>query len=125
MERPQLAGHSRPSNVLSRPRVSPERAAALERIERQLRDRVARTEDRLREMESSLSEMLRDRSTIQEDRDATRQVVSAVHADLRLLHRALERFADGRYGWCNSCGGEIPVERLEAVPTATSCARCA
>lgn len=125
MQRPHVTGSARSTSLLARPQISPERAEALARIEGQLKLSAARTEERLREMESTLAELLRDRGTIQEDRDAASQVVSAVHGDLRLLHRTLERFADGRFGWCNGCGGEIPVERLEAVPTATSCARCA
>lgn len=40
------------------------------------------------------------------------------------VRRALARFDDDQYGTCERCGCEIPVERLEAVPTATMCIRC-
>ena len=38
---------------------------------------------------------------------------------------ALERLDDGLYGVCVACQGEIPVERLEAVPHALTCSGCA
>ena len=37
---------------------------------------------------------------------------------------ALQKIEDGTYGKCESCGPEIPVERLEAVPAATLCVSC-
>lgn len=43
---------------------------------------------------------------------------------LRELEAALQRFADGSYGKCVDCGGEIAFERLRAYPTATRCASC-
>ncbi|WP_432075804.1 TraR/DksA family transcriptional regulator [Streptomyces wuyuanensis] len=43
-------------------------------------------------------------------------------ADLDL---ALERLEQGSYGRCETCGGPIPAERLEARPAATTCVRCA
>lgn len=40
------------------------------------------------------------------------------------VERALERLAEGRYGWCETCTDEIPVARLAAFPMATLCVRC-
>jgi DnaK suppressor protein len=37
---------------------------------------------------------------------------------------ALERLEDGTYGKCENCGQEIPIERLEALPTARLCVTC-
>jgi DnaK suppressor protein len=37
---------------------------------------------------------------------------------------ALTRIDEGTYGKCESCGEQIPVERLEARPTAKLCVRC-
>lgn len=47
--------------------------------------------------------------------------LQAQHGD---LSAALTRVADGTYGKCERCGNEIPIERLEAVPTATLCVGC-
>ena len=40
------------------------------------------------------------------------------------LDEALHRIADGTFGICRVCGGEIGRPRLEAVPTATQCIAC-
>lgn len=40
---------------------------------------------------------------------------------LTQVNHALERVAAGTYGTCERCGKPIPVERLEARPSATLC----
>jgi RNA polymerase-binding transcription factor DksA len=45
-------------------------------------------------------------------------------AAVRDLEQALDRVAAGTYGICESCGGVIPLERLEARPGATRCTGC-
>jgi RNA polymerase-binding protein DksA len=37
---------------------------------------------------------------------------------------ALKRIEEGTYGACTNCGKQIPEERLEALPWATSCIDC-
>ena len=49
----------------------------------------------------------------------------ALAATLADVERALEKVADGTYGLCDRCGASIPDERLEAIPMATLCVRCA
>lgn len=39
--------------------------------------------------------------------------------------RALEKFDEHSYGVCDRCGTEIPPERLEILPSAVLCVRCA
>jgi DnaK suppressor protein len=48
-------------------------------------------------------------------------------AMLRLadLDHALRQLTDGTYGVCESCGGSIGAERLEARPAARTCISCA
>lgn len=45
-------------------------------------------------------------------------------ARLELIEQALRRIEEGSYGRCESCGGAIGRERLEALPHATQCIRC-
>jgi DnaK suppressor protein len=40
------------------------------------------------------------------------------------IDAALARIEAGTYGVCTSCGGEIPVARLEAYPWASLCIDC-
>ena len=44
--------------------------------------------------------------------------------ELRELEAALKRVADGSYGVCSDCGGDIPIERLQAQPAAARCTPC-
>lgn len=43
---------------------------------------------------------------------------------LQAIERALSAIDDGSYGACQSCGKEIPSERLEAMPAAVQCVAC-
>jgi RNA polymerase-binding protein DksA len=45
-------------------------------------------------------------------------------SELRSLDAAHERIADGSYGTCIECGGDIGFERLRANPAAERCIRC-
>ena len=41
------------------------------------------------------------------------------------IDSAIGRIDDGSYGQCETCGGKIPKARLEAIPYAAQCIRCA
>lgn len=43
---------------------------------------------------------------------------------IKKIDEALGRLANGEYGYCDSCGVEIGLKRLEARPTATLCIDC-
>ncbi len=43
---------------------------------------------------------------------------------IKKIDEALERIETGAYGYCDSCGVEIGLRRLEARPTATQCIDC-
>jgi RNA polymerase-binding transcription factor DksA len=45
-------------------------------------------------------------------------------SELRGLDAARTRLADGVYGICADCGGEIGFERLRANPAAVRCVEC-
>ena len=44
--------------------------------------------------------------------------------ELTQIERALTRLKQGTYGLCESCGGKIPVGRLNALPYTTLCIDC-
>ncbi len=50
-------------------------------------------------------------------RDRERKLIRKIDETLASLDR-------GDYGFCNSCGAEIGIRRLEARPTATQCVDC-
>lgn len=43
---------------------------------------------------------------------------------LHAVEDALARVENGNYGVCDRCGREIPLERLEAMPSTTMCVQC-
>jgi DnaK suppressor protein len=43
---------------------------------------------------------------------------------IKKIDEALERIDNNEYGYCESCGVEIGIRRLEARPTATLCIDC-
>nr|AMK58991.1 transcriptional regulator, TraR/DksA family [uncultured bacterium UPO33] len=43
---------------------------------------------------------------------------------IKKINESLARIENGEYGYCDSCGVEIGLQRLEARPTATLCIDC-
>jgi len=43
---------------------------------------------------------------------------------LSVIWAAIERLQQGRFGYCEECGEEISLERLNAVPMASYCIEC-
>ena len=43
---------------------------------------------------------------------------------IKKIDETLNRINEGEYGYCDSCGVEIGLKRLEARPTATMCIDC-
>ncbi len=48
-------------------------------------------------------------------------LVEGLESRHREVTAALKRIDDGAYGKCDFCGKEIPADRLEANPAATTC----
>ena len=58
------------------------------------------------------------------EKEALLQRSSQEQRLLRAIESALGRIRDGTYGTCLSCGKEIDVKRLGAVPCAMHCIQC-
>lgn len=58
-----------------------------------------------------------DRSFLLRLRDRERKL-------LKKIEKTLEKIENGTYGICESCGAEIPIERLEARPVTDLCIEC-
>ena len=59
------------------------------------------------------------------DQELTLSLLGSDNDALDQIEAAIERIEDGSYGWCEECGGKIPKSRLEAIPYAALCVRCA
>lgn len=134
----RAAGSSKPTaKKAAATKARPTRSAAeTERI----RAALAARRDELREEYdlhlAEIAELQRDRLTDSAGDDQAdtgsktferEQEISLAHSILERstqVERALERLAEGSYGWCERCGNAIPVERLAAFPSATLCVAC-
>lgn len=72
----------------------------------------------------SVDEGFADSAQATTERSETMSLVDELRSLYAEVAAALERVADGTIGKCESCGQEIPVERLEALPTARLCVGC-
>jgi DnaK suppressor protein len=59
------------------------------------------------------------------DQEFTLSVLGSEEDVLKQIEAAITRIDDGSYGWCGECGGQIPKNRLDAIPYAAQCIRCA
>lgn len=65
--------------------------------------------------DESVAHMMTDLSLAEATRDVN---------ELREVDGALRRIAEGSYGECVDCGGDIGYDRLNAYPTAMRCLQC-
>jgi RNA polymerase-binding transcription factor DksA len=59
------------------------------------------------------------------EQEFTLSLMETEEGTLELVVGALERIEDGVYGTCEECGGVISKLRLQAIPYAPFCIRCA
>ena len=79
-------------------------------------------DERLREPETRDDE---DRATEREDDEVLEGLGTSAEAELHAIDEALTRFDLGTFGTCTHCGEPVAQDRLEAIPHAAHCIRCA
>ncbi len=62
-----------------------------------------------------------DSSQVTAERGESEALASKLRRSLAEVLSALSRIEQGRYGYCSVCGKEISPDRLEAMPTVTTC----
>ncbi|MDA3868564.1 MAG: RNA polymerase-binding protein DksA [Gammaproteobacteria bacterium] len=95
----------------------------LEAWKRDLMNEVDRTVGHMKDEAANFPDPA-DRATQEEEfslelrtRDRDRKLIKKIDDTLDLI-------SDGEYGYCETCGVEIGLKRLEARPTATQCIDC-
>ncbi len=95
----------------------------LNKWKQDLMKEVDRTVDHMKEEAANFADPA-DRASQEEDfalelrnRDRERKLIKKIDKTLQLIQ-------DKDYGWCEDCGVEIGVRRLEARPTADKCFDC-
>jgi DnaK suppressor protein len=59
------------------------------------------------------------------EREFTLSLLETKDRTLEQIEDALERVEDGYYGVCEQCEAKIPKARLNVIPYATLCVKCA
>lgn len=97
--------------------------------EAKLRARLAELEKRLDGIEHDLDEPAptdwEDRASERGGDEVLESLGDAGAAEIAQIKSALQRVADGEFGWCVNCGKAIARERLDLVPHAARCRFCA
>jgi RNA polymerase-binding transcription factor DksA len=95
----------------------------------QLEERLAMLDSKLREIEAELdSHQNRDWEELAVEREGDEVLERegrAGQAEIAMIRAALGRIEDGSYGVCVRCGEDIAEARLDLLPAAPLCARCA
>jgi DnaK suppressor protein len=112
-------------------------STTLSRLKTHLEQELTRLEAEVNQMEAlereSLSEAsgenaYRDHMADQGSATFERELDMTLEENVRQLladvRGALHRIEAGAYGSCERCDAQIPVERMEAVPTASLCIQC-
>src|SRR5689334_11873631 len=84
----------------------------------QLLDTVSRTEKDGREADEEVAQDIADKATNSYTKEFLFKKSNDDRFILQLVDEALERLANGEYGMCVACGGDMQQKRLEAVPWA-------
>jgi RNA polymerase-binding transcription factor DksA len=87
-----------------------------------------RVSDQLRELgveRSSFDEGFADSGQVTAERGEVEALAGTLRDTLQDIETALTKLEQGSYGQCESCGGQIPEARLEAMPAARLCIACA
>lgn len=100
-------------------------AAAKARLEAQLAELESRREHIAGDLDEPISRDSEDAATELQDDAALEGQNALVAREIASVKRALARIADGTYGECVRCGGDIAPARLEARPEAALCIDCA
>ena len=98
-------------------------------IQAKLEERLRELKERASEIEDDLSQPGDDdwaeNATESEGDEVLSRVGEASLTGIAHIQAALEAIRTGTYGKCASCRKPIGSERLEALPEATQCVRCA
>lgn len=89
----------------------------------ELMEEVDRTVDHMKDELTNLPDAA-DRATQEEEFSLELRTRDRERKLIRKIDKTLDAIEAEDYGWCESCGIEIGIRRLEARPTATLCIDC-
>ncbi|HSG90913.1 MAG TPA: TraR/DksA family transcriptional regulator [Pseudomonadales bacterium] len=90
-----------------------------------LLERVRGLDDTVHHREEPLPQDFAEQAVELENQEVMEALDEDARAELRRIDQALARIEDDSYGECARCGNDINLERLAALPSATTCIDCA
>ena len=100
-----------------------------EKMKPVLKARLAELNREISEIDQTLrepdSQDFEERATENEGDEVLEDLGKAAQTEIAQIEAALARIDAGTYGECVTCGVAIPPARLEAVPHAAQCIKCA
>lgn len=76
-------------------------------------------------LEAEHSKDWEDQAIEREGEEVLERLGETGRAEISRIKAALQRMADGEYGICRKCGGDIAAARLAALPDTPLCVNCA
>ena len=95
------------------------------KLESRLTDLMAEAKEIDAELSEPHSRDWEERATESEGDEVLEGLGNAAMLEARRIKAALTRIEEGHYGTCTSCGEPVGEKRLEAVPDAALCIKCA
>jgi DnaK suppressor protein len=90
---------------------------------KELMDEVDRTVGHMKDEAANFPDPA-DRATQEEEFSLELRARDRERKLIKKIDESLEMISNGEYGYCETCGVEIGLKRLEARPTATQCIDC-
>jgi len=90
---------------------------------KELMDEVDRTVGHMKDEAANFPDPA-DRATQEEEFSLELRTRDRERKLIKKIDESLEMLSNGEYGYCETCGVEIGLKRLEARPTATQCIDC-
>lgn len=90
-----------------------------------LADLKARLQGIEAELDSHNAQDWEDLATERESDEVLEDLGNSGQLEMRQIEAALQRIAEGEYGFCTKCGAEIGKARLDLLPHTPFCRDCA
>jgi len=101
----------------------------LKKVKADLEQQLRELDERAHEIDEDLSETpdrnWSEQAIEAEDDEVLEEVGAITLIEIGQIKTALAKIEDGTYGVCDGCGEDIPEKRLEALPYASRCIKCA
>lgn len=94
----------------------------LQQLEAEYRKRIEAID---RDLSQKAEADFAEQATQQENADVLRSLKLEAEIEHRRVQAALARASQGHYGECTRCGEPVEAARLDAMPQAENCVRCA